>query len=70
MAGLKTTPNLNRTDDAYQALIDAQEGLSPADAERFRARLILLLANQVGDDEAVQEAIASAAEGLENADGS
>jgi hypothetical protein len=69
MAGLKTTPNLARTDDVYQALIDAQEVLSPTDAERFRARLILLLANQVGDDEVVMEAIASATEGLENADG-
>lgn len=64
MVSLKTTPNLPRTDDVYQALIDAQEVLSPDDAERFRARLILLLANQVGDAEAVLEAIARALEGL------
>jgi hypothetical protein len=64
MVSLMTTPNLPRTDDVYQALIDAQEVLSPDDAERFRARLILLLANQVGDAEAVLEAIARASEGL------
>jgi hypothetical protein len=64
MVSLKTTPNLPRTDDVYQALIDAQEVLSPDDAERFRARLILLLANQVGDAEAILEAIARALEGL------
>ncbi|MGY8996896.1 MAG: DUF2783 domain-containing protein [Alphaproteobacteria bacterium] len=69
MAKLKTTPNLTRPDDLYQALIDAQEPLSPADAERFRARLILLLANQVGDDEVVMEAITSASKGMESTDG-
>ena len=69
MAKLKTTANLPRPDDVYQALIDAQEPLSPADAERFRARLILLLANQVGDDETVMEAITTASKGMESTNG-
>ena len=64
MTGLDTSLRLRRADEVYQALMDAQAGLAPADAERFRARLILLLANQVGDDEAVLAAIRAAAEGL------
>lgn len=55
---LNTDPQLKRADDVYEALINAQQHLSDEVAERFRARLILLLANQVGDDEAVLEAIA------------
>ncbi len=58
---LATEPRLERPDDVYEALIEAQRDLNPADAERFRARLILLLANRVGDDEAVLAAIAEAA---------
>jgi hypothetical protein len=65
---LRTDPNLRRPDDVYQALLDAQEHLAPEDADRFRARLILLLANQVGNDQAVLEAIERAAEGLPTAD--
>ena len=55
---------LARPDDAYQALMAAQAGLTPEDAERFRARLILILADRVGDDAAVIEAIAAARRGL------
>ncbi len=51
-------------DQVYQALMDAQAGLSDQDAERFRARLVLLLANLVGDDGAVVAAIAEARKGL------
>ena len=51
-------------DDVFQALIDAQADLSDDDAALFRAKLILLLANQVGDDEAVKEAIRMAREGV------
>ncbi|MBT6204434.1 MAG: DUF2783 domain-containing protein [Rhodospirillaceae bacterium] len=59
-----TDPQLKRPDDVYQALIDAQQDLSAEDAERFRARLILLLASQVGDDDAVLAAIEAATTSL------
>jgi hypothetical protein len=52
---------IRRPDEVYQALIEAQEGLEPEAAEAFRARLILLLADAVGDDETVLAAIAAAA---------
>jgi hypothetical protein len=51
---------MRRPDEVYQALIEAQAGLGPEAAEAFRARLILLLADAVGDDEAVLAAIAAA----------
>lgn len=58
---LDTSPRLKRPDDVYQVLMDVQSRMSEIEAEHFRARLILLLANQVGDDEAVIEAIREAA---------
>lgn len=60
-AELDTSPRLKRPDDVYQALMDAQKGMNPRQADLFRARLILLLANQVGDDAVVLAAIAAAA---------
>ena len=55
---------LSRPDDVYQALMDAQQAMSPADAERFRARLILRLANMVGYDDYVIAAIEETRAGL------
>lgn len=36
-------------DDFYNALMDAHEGLSETDSHALNARLILLMANQIGD---------------------
>ena len=47
---LNTQPNIARPDDFYQALIEAHAGLSEQESAALNARLILLLANQVGDD--------------------
>jgi Protein of unknown function (DUF2783) len=58
---LDSSPRLKRPDDVYQILMDAQKDMSGTEADHFRARLILLLANQVGDDEAVIAAIGEAA---------
>jgi hypothetical protein len=59
-----TAPNLQNPDEFYATLIAAHDGLSPADSEAFNARLILLLANQIGDREILAEAIRKAGEGL------
>ena len=64
MAKLRTDPNLADPDGFYEALVTAQEGLSPEAAEQLKARLILLLANHIGDDEALREAIALARSGI------
>ena len=60
MAKLITTPNITRPDDLYQALIDLHQGRNEEDSERVNARLILLLANHIGDEEAIREAMAIA----------
>lgn len=57
---LNTQPNIERPDDFYQALIEAHAGLSEPQSAALNARLILLLANQVGDLETLTEAIAAA----------
>lgn len=58
--GLNTQPNIAQPDDFYQALIDAHAGLTEQQSAALNARLILLLANQVGDLETLKEAIAAA----------
>lgn len=46
---LTTDPNLERADDFYAALLAAHEGLAKAQSDALNARLILILANQIGD---------------------
>lgn len=55
-----TTPHLQDADGFYEQLMDAQADLSPAQIELFSARLILLLANQVGDARVLADCIAAA----------
>lgn len=60
MARLVTTPNLENGDDFYAELIAAHEGLGQAESDALNARLILILANHVGDAAVLREAIAAA----------
>jgi hypothetical protein len=57
---LNTQPNIAQPDDFYQALIEAHAGLTEQASAALNARLILLLANQVGDVATLKEAIAAA----------
>ena len=57
---LETQPNIPQPDDFYQALIEAHAGLSEQESAALNARLMLLLANQVGDLATLREAIAAA----------
>lgn len=57
---LNTEPNIARPDDFYQALIDAHVGLTEVQSAALNARLVLLLANQVGDLDTLRAAIAAA----------
>jgi Protein of unknown function (DUF2783) len=52
-------------DDFYEALIRAHAGLSEAESHALNARLVLILANHVGDLDAIKEAIALARRSLE-----
>ena len=65
MGRLNTTPNFASADDFYEALIEAHRGLSEAQSEMLNARLILLLANHVGDLGVLREALEAARAGLE-----
>jgi hypothetical protein len=47
-------------DDFYELLIAGHAGLNDADSERMNARLVLLLANHIGDLRVLREAIAAA----------
>lgn len=44
----------------YEALLKAHEGLSEAESARLNARLVLLLANQVGDIDTLKAALDTA----------
>ena len=60
MAKLTLTPNITGADDFYAELIDAHEGLSKEDSDALNARLILTLANHIGDREVLAEALRTA----------
>ncbi len=60
MSQLNTAPNLENADDFYAALVAAHEGLSDADTHALNARLILVLANHIGDQRVVEAAIDAA----------
>jgi hypothetical protein len=57
---MKTNLNLSDADGFYEKLLDAHEGLSREQSELLNARLILLLANQVGDADTLAACIAAA----------
>ena len=57
---LITTPHLDAPDDFYEALIDAHRELSDEQSQQLNARLVLLLANHVGDLAVLKEALAAA----------
>lgn len=51
------TPNIDDADGFYEALVDAQRDLSDDQAGSLMAKLVLLLANHVGDREVLAEAL-------------
>lgn len=57
MATLTIEPNLPDPDGFYERLIEAHRGLDGPASRRLNARLILLLANHVGDAQVLDEAL-------------
>lgn len=57
---LDTRAQLEAPDDFYEALIDAHRGLSTDESHALNARLVLLLANQIGVQAVLREALAAA----------
>ena len=57
---MNTNPHFQDADAFYEQLLDAHAGLSRDDSELLNARLILLLANQIGDAGVLKACIAAA----------
>jgi len=61
---LNTQPNLEACDDFYEALITAHLGLSTDESHAMNARLVLLLANHIGDSAVLRHAMLLARRGM------
>ncbi len=57
---LITTPHLSAPDDFYEALIDTHRDLSNEQSQALNARLVLLLANHIGDFGVLKQALLAA----------
>ncbi len=64
MAKLNTEPNLTAPDDFYEQLIATHRGLTDAQSALVNAKLVLLLANHIGDPAVLAQAMAAAREGV------
>ena len=62
MSTLNTAPNLAAPDDFYQHLIALHRDLSESQSALVNAKLILLLANHIGDRDVLAAAMAAARE--------
>jgi hypothetical protein len=56
------TPRIDDPDGFYEELVNAQRDLPDAEAQRMLAKLVLLLANHVGDRQVLSQAVALAAQ--------
>lgn len=57
---MKTQLNLQDADGFYEQLLDAHEGLDEEQSKLLNARLVLLLANQVGDAKVLKDCVEAA----------
>jgi len=54
---LRTEPRIEDPDDFYARLIDLHEGLSTGQSNELNCKLILLMANHIGDREVLFEVL-------------
>jgi hypothetical protein len=59
---MKTDLNFEDADAFYESLLDAHTGLSREQSEALNARLVLVLANQVGSAQVLQTCLKAAQE--------
>lgn len=64
---MKTNNHFQDADSFYEQLMDAHAGLSREASELLNARLILILANQVGDARVLADCLAAARQSPEPA---
>jgi len=60
MATLITTPNIPAPDDFYAELLTLHDGRTTDDSHAINARLVLLLANHIGDRDVLRQAFEAA----------
>ncbi|MDC8830260.1 DUF2783 domain-containing protein [Alteromonas gilva] len=49
--------NIDNPDDFYEELINAHENLTNDESQKFNAKLIMVLANHIGDRDVLTEAL-------------
>ncbi len=54
---LNIEPNISDFDAFYEALIDSHRELAPEQSHRMNAKLVLLLANHIGDLDVLKDAM-------------
>ncbi|MEP2707692.1 MAG: DUF2783 domain-containing protein [Roseibium sp.] len=54
--------SLTTPDDFYAELLAAHDGLNKAESDAFNARLILLMANHIGDMDSLKQLLTAAGE--------
>ncbi len=62
MSRLNLEPNIARPDDFYEALLALHRDLTPEQSAKVNAKLVLLLANHVGDIDVLRQALEAAKE--------
>ncbi len=61
MADLDTETRFENPDAAFQLIVDAHRELEAEESAKFNARLVLLLANHIGDMNVLRQAVEAAA---------
>lgn len=61
---MKLDPNIVDPDGLYEALVSAHEGLSDQESVALNARLVFLLANQIGEPTILYDCIGAALRSL------
>ncbi|MEZ5934997.1 MAG: DUF2783 domain-containing protein [Alphaproteobacteria bacterium] len=60
MSTLVSEPNIEEPDGFYAELLAAHDGLDREASEALNARLVLILANHLGDRDLLRQALAAA----------
>ena len=68
MTDLVTDSRFPDPDRVYRALIEAHRGLSDEMSAALNSRLVLILANHIGDQAVLQQALALAKQSMEQAE--
>ena len=68
MSRLNIEPNVADMDAFYEQLIETHNGLTEADSQLVNAKLVLLLANHIGDIDVLKDAFAKARAGISAAE--